>query len=330
MDHAPDPEFFTGHPEIRIRVPAPGNTHCVGRLGAAIDADLDFHAEAVHAETNDLVHGAAHGRPFELRPRSVLGAQNLDEPVSAPDAVEEPEGVPDVALAASVRPDDHGERPEQEPLVREVLEVDDAQGADHGTILFLRRWLPQLLEDPSRGGVWLQPNRGGAVFDTALRLPGVAMPERRIPAGKRRRSRERRLACCNSAGRVRWLKPLAAQKKNGIVPEVLPRDDGSRAIPGPGAREAQVADPIGGTALSALSACRPNGGILGGDGRLGNQTQDHSLQGRCVWGPPLGPNGALENPEDEGHRKPSGERTGCCRVPADGPEPVGRWKCVSP
>ena len=61
-------------------------------------------------QATDLFRSASNRHPFGLTAGSVLAAHDFRQRVAAPDAMQESEGVANVALAARVRAHDYGER----------------------------------------------------------------------------------------------------------------------------------------------------------------------------------------------------------------------------
>ena len=57
--------------------------------------------------------------------------------------MEETSGVADVALAAGIGADEHGERADAQGLVGEVLEVDEPERPDHGWFRLRAPALPE-------------------------------------------------------------------------------------------------------------------------------------------------------------------------------------------
>ena len=94
----------------------------------------DFQREFSMPQPYNLVHRTTNGLPFVLSAGAILSADSLRERVVATDAVEEAEGVANVALAARIGPNDHGERADAQSLVCEVLEIDEAEGRNHDAI----------------------------------------------------------------------------------------------------------------------------------------------------------------------------------------------------
>ena len=118
---------------------------------------LEFHLEGTArlAEPNDLGSCTAYRFPLDLTSGTVLAADDVRQPITAPDAVQEAEGIPDVALAACIGPDEHREGAHAKRLVDEVLEVHQAERTE-----------ASLRAEP--GG---RPRRSAACVRLAVRRP---------------------------------------------------------------------------------------------------------------------------------------------------------------
>src|SRR5690606_13492719 len=85
-------------------------------------------AEVVDAMLADLPGAAPDSSPDPLSAVAILLADDLGQRIASANAVEEAEGVPDVALARGIGADQHGEGSELKRRVAEGLETLQAKG----------------------------------------------------------------------------------------------------------------------------------------------------------------------------------------------------------
>ena len=76
-------------------------------------------------EARNLFGRAAYLFPFSITAGAVAPTDDFRQPIAAADAMDETEGVSDIALAAGIRADDHREWSKTQRLVGKTLEVSE-------------------------------------------------------------------------------------------------------------------------------------------------------------------------------------------------------------
>jgi len=93
-----------------------------------VAADLEFGGVIV----SDLAHPAPDAPPFQDRRGTGFSTQDLGNVVAATDAVEEPQGVPQIALAGGIGADQDRQGAEVHRRFPEALEVGNLDFFQHG------------------------------------------------------------------------------------------------------------------------------------------------------------------------------------------------------
>ncbi len=120
--------------------------------------------------------GAPDRLPLDLYSRPLFPADDLRQRITAADAMQKPEGVPKIALAAGVGADDDGEGAGAQGLVGEGREVCQPEESNYGCV-------------PSPRALWRgRPGPG-------LQRPGAVFDRRRQDGGRGRRALCRCFVC---------------------------------------------------------------------------------------------------------------------------------------
>src|SRR5699024_1274719 len=93
---------------------------------------LDLERMVLYAVADCLPRPSAHARPYADAALGPLLTQNLCDRVAAPHAVEDPERISHVRLAARIGADQQRERIQREGRVLEALEIQQAEAGEHG------------------------------------------------------------------------------------------------------------------------------------------------------------------------------------------------------